>query len=883
MLSTPFNFLSLKNQNFLSDTLKHRQIFAEKVFEETKNLIGENKIQKESEIYPPLEGKNGLSLQSNVFKWLSELNLEERVKLCAIQDKWLTSILIQMYLLFEKNNNIEFEPTDEMEIFFSNSNSLNSSKLSINEFSPNDEIKNSNKRKGEEIEENHIQNNGENEDIYFYKKYFKTLDKETKNEKDLEKEEAQKDFIESVKIISMDGDNELDTIIISSDLLSTLEKFEKFFKFFSIDNYFKEWLYPFKNKNNKFNFYMPAWMRDKNKSFSFCQLIIGFLEQHILLNYEYFYLSNKFYELPCHKKINKIYCKNRYFEDLINKNKTEFKYLISPKIIESLVDKVISDKKFSKINEKIRNMCNKVYLDKYGCLLFDKNSLLKDEICSSIFKELKFYFKKINQGNNIKKIIDILSFLGFKEVIKSRYCFYYKYKKLIIKCLNNQLMKKEDNKAEKLKINKINEINKNYSSKDEDENYADDKLVRNISKTTETTSSSIYSNKDLSIFEDDSSSVNSEVNVVKDKIINKKYTIPFNYNYNNNLIINNSPYQMFAMFCNSYYDKAINDYCLITNNNLRTLNGLYVEKLEKIENIIKDGLKDKFDISFGHYGSFFTGLSIEGSDMDICIYYKPKDNNKIDFYKELYELLKKQKPLLYEITTIDSIEMPLIKLKIDITEEIKNINPLNNSYNYIDYEDLTKIKIDITFDDNKEYLENCEKNVEFIKNEIKNYPQIKPVLLYLKRYFKKMDMNKVYYGGINSFSLFLLVLNVIKSSQKENPNNNIGVGQLLYLVLKKFSSFNFGCQGIGKDSYDYYLQFVNDKRKLHILSPLNGKNVASFRCNSDKVTKTFQNAYNLLVNEINFLKKIVNSGYPVNLFPINSIISHFNSMINFDN
>jgi hypothetical protein len=181
MISTPFNFLALKNQNFLSDTLKLRQIFAEKVFEETKNLIGENKIQNESEIYLPLEGKNGLSLQSNVFKWLSELSLEERIKLCTIQDEWLTSILIQMYLLFEKNNNIEFEPTDEMKIFFSNSNSLNSSKLSINEFSPNDEIKNSNKREGEEIEQNQIQNNAENEDIFFYKKYFKALDKETKN------------------------------------------------------------------------------------------------------------------------------------------------------------------------------------------------------------------------------------------------------------------------------------------------------------------------------------------------------------------------------------------------------------------------------------------------------------------------------------------------------------------------------------------------------------------------------------------------------------------------------------------------------------------------------------------------------------------------------
>ena len=102
---------------------------------------------------------------------------------------------------------------------------------------------------------------------------------------------------------------------------------------------------------------------------------------------------------------------------------------------------------------------------------------------------------------------------------------------------------------------------------------------------------------------------------------------------------------------------------------------------------------------------------------------------------------------------------------------------------------------------------------------------------------------------------------------------------LNYIITVAVYSIRF-CQNL--KSLNYYLQFVNDKRKLHILSPLNGKNVASFRCNSDKITKTFQNAYNLLLNEINFLKKIANSGYSVNLFPINSIISHFNSIINFD-
>ena len=725
MLSTPFNLLISKNLNILSDTLKRRQTFAEKLKKETQNFNEKNKIKNEPEICSILEGKNDGNLQTNVFEWLSVVSLDERIKICTIQDRWLTSILIQMYLLFEKNNEIKFEPNEEMKVFFASSNSLNSFKLLNNQFSPNDEKKISNEKEGEEISHKPKEIEPENYDLFFYKKFFSEINVEKEQkENNEEKENIIKEFIETIKIISLEKDNDLDTIIISSDLLSNLEKFRRFFKFFSNDNYFKEWLYPYQSENSFFNFYMPIWMRGNNVCFSFCQLIIGFIEQHILLNYEYFYLTNKIYEL-----------------------------------------------------------------------------------------------------------------------------------------------------------NKINEIHNHYSINIEEENDSDDRLVRNTSKTTAalTTQSK---NKELSIYEDDDSfSLNSETSIiVVQNQINKNINIPYNKSSNNNSINNNIPDKIFSINCNSFYDKAINDYCIITNNNLKALHSLYVEKLEIIEKIIKENFQDKFEITFGHYGSFFTGLSIEGSDIDICIYYKPKEN-KIDFFKELYELLKKQKPLLYEINIIDSFEMSLFKLKIDITEDVKNKIPL---YNYLDYEDLTKIKIDITFNQNKEYLDNCEKNVDYIKNEIKNYPQIKPVLLYLKRYFKKMDMNKVFYGGINSFSLFLLILNVIKSEQRDDPNNYIGNFQLLYLVLKKFSSFNFEFQGIGKDSYDYNLEFINKKGNLYILSPLNERNVASSRCNAIKITKTFLNAFNIITYQITLFKNAFNTGYnPFNQIPINFIIALFNSQINF--
>ena len=53
------------------------------------------------------------------------------------------------------------------------------------------------------------------------------------------------------------------------------------------------------------------------------------------------------------------------------------------------------------------------------------------------------------------------------------------------------------------------------------------------------------------------------------------------------------------------------------------------------------------------------------------------------------------------------------------------------------------------------------KNVEYIKKQIKEYPEILPLVLVLKRYMKRMLMDNVYYGGISSFSILALSANMI--------------------------------------------------------------------------------------------------------------------------
>jgi DNA polymerase sigma len=405
------------------------------------------------------------------------------------------------------------------------------------------------------------------------------------------------------------------------------------------------------------------------------------------------------------------------------------------------------------------------------------------------------------------------------------------------------------NKANK--INKINEIHDIYSNSNKNVN-------ENSNSKTD------YKSEKLSICDDDSFSISSDISQSQ-----KSYkTMTSNENKSIN---SNDP---FENFCINYYTKGLKDYCKITEDNLSKLNNIRKQKLNKLIDIINENFKDKYDLKIGNYGSYFTDLSIEGSDMDICIIHKAKENNNLNFYDELYNLLMKQKPFIYNIQCIYS-EIPLIKLEIDITDEIKT--PLCNLYNYLKYEDLTRIKIDINVSDNQEYLENCEKNVKYVKSMVKEFPQIRPVLLFLKRYFKNMNMNKVFFGGISSYSLFLLVLNTIKSNLKYN----LGVSQLLFKVLEKFSNFNFKNYGIGIDNYDYKLEHDNCDETLYILDPLTGKNVSYGKCKGEKLRKTFYNAYMLLSAEINkfrycYYYRII----LINLFPINSYISLLNSRIN---
>ena len=788
MITIPFNLFDLNNTSY-----KEHQNFAQKLDENiSKSLIKDK--SNENLAYKSLKQINGDEIRTSVLNWFSKISQEEKITICTIRSKWLIEAFYQMYLLFQRNNKISFDPSEEMFIFIkknnedgkANQNSLNSfNLLNLIEVSSNDESKFSKNKVKRETNSKE----GYSIDIDSPFIYFKESKNEN-NEKCLDKIKLEEEFLKHIKIISLNED-ELDTLTISLELLSNVELFKKYFKFFTNDNYFRDWIFPFENKKEIKNFYLPFWMTKCN--LSFCQIIIGFLEQQILLNYEYFYYNNKIYEISNNDKVINLHKKIDDFQDeLIN---------------------------------KFKNIYNKNEIKK------EKNNIKKNENYNN------------NKTNSIYQINKIEK--------------------------NDIIINKNNNNS-----NLIYNDNQNK----EDYNEKLERIISNTSMSTLNDSISQYEEE-----EEDSLFINSDINNSSVNInikFSEKFSNKDNIIYNLNDYYNDADYYNFINMVFTYYDQGIFQYWTIVNNNLMIFNKFKEKYQNEIQCFIKDNLKDKYDIDFGHYGSYNTGLQIEGSDMDIFILYKSKgdNNNILTFRDELYDLFKKNKSKYGPFKLPDDVIPPLVILNIDINDEIRKI-PINNDFNYINYQETEKLKVDLTFNNNEEFLHIYEKNVIYVKNAINEYPQIKPVILILKRYFKNINMNKVFRGGISSFSIFLLTLNAIKSYLKDNGNRKIGISQLLFYVLKKFSTFDFSHYGIGSDNYDYKLIVENSDESLYILDPITGKNIADGPCKGDKLRKAFTHAYNILTKEFNYFLYL---GYlPRYRIPISSINSLFHSRINF--
>ena len=244
-----------------------------------------------------------------------------------------------------------------------------------------------------------------------------------------------------------------------------IDTIKKYMDFFSGENYFRDWIIPI-NAKNVYNFVLPYWMHNNNE-LSLCQLIIGFFEQKILVNYEYYYYTKKTYELMCHKQISELYKENQELEKYItnnysfnkeNKNKEE---IITLEKISKIVDNLRGNEKF---NEKIfglKKIFNKICSEK-PCYI-GKEIQFNDELSLEFYNSLN---KELLQekDNYIQKFVEIITFIRFIDIINLKQNIFHELRKHLIECqcnsvldeLNSEdfLQKKSSNKKHKKKKKK---------------------------------------------------------------------------------------------------------------------------------------------------------------------------------------------------------------------------------------------------------------------------------------------------------------------------------------------------------------------------------------------------------------------------------------------
>ena len=492
MASIPYTILlSQKNNVIPLSTIQDHQKFCRKfikahqTFEKYKNN-SQNKIAFYNDTVYLLNQKQS---QLDIIEWLNSLKEEEKLSLLSIKNKWLVNIFTQLFFIYYKIGNYNYKPLDHMHIFFDDQKNY-FSKEAMNSYFQKLESNN----KSNIIQDN--SNNNKNNDkkdydiaydeLNMYSSFFESIEIIDKNYKNSEKGQYESQIIENIRVISSEKDN-FDTITFTKNFITNTDNFTKILKFFSNDNYFKDWIIPIKGKNT-FNFVFPYWMHSIQE-LSLSQLILGFFEQKILVNYEYYYYTKQYYEGSFDNKISDLYNENIKLEKFIsnnysfnknNKNNKNKEEILTPEKITKIIDDLRGNVEFNKKVSVTKEIFNKICSQK-ACYI-GKEISFNDELGKEIDDYLNKEILKEKKNNYISKLVDLITFVSFLDIINFKENIFYNYRKSILDSQNDSILD-ELLQYEELPQRKNTKKHKKKKRKSENENIIN-KTDENKNKNT---------------------------------------------------------------------------------------------------------------------------------------------------------------------------------------------------------------------------------------------------------------------------------------------------------------------------------------------------------------------------------------------------------------
>eukprot|EP00375_Theileria_parva_P002201 XP_764878.1 hypothetical protein [Theileria parva strain Muguga] len=221
------------------------------------------------------------------------------------------------------------------------------------------------------------------------------------------------------------------------------------------------------------------------------------------------------------------------------------------------------------------------------------------------------------------------------------------------------------------------------------------------------------------------------------------------------------------------------------------------------------------------FGSYVTGLSLPGADIDVCI---QSDGDQLCILNMVVYALNRL-GLVHSFECIYNTTVPVVKL----------------------VDKRTGVRLDLSV-----YNDSAFKTTKFIQEMCLKYKYMQPLILLIKLFLQSRSLGDTYFGGVGSYLLYCMVLSFLQLHNSSTNNTFDDKNSLATLFMdffyywgfvRDYKQFTTSVRGLGH-VYPRTLRKDKSDNTFSCENPLdNSVDIGANSFNMHSVISSFQNAF----------------------------------------